>query len=85
MNFAQFTFDQVCPQNRFLAEMSQVVPWGMFEKELKRGINRKTGGRPAYPLLLLFKMHLLQVWFGLSAASLLKTQILAHLYINPSL
>ena len=68
MNFAQFTFDQVCPQNRFLAEMSGVVPWGLFERELKKGIVRKTGGRPAYPILQLFKMHLLQVWFGLSDA-----------------
>jgi IS5 family transposase len=68
MNFAQFVVDGVCPENRFLAEMSQTVPWELFEKELTKSIIRKTGGRPAYPVLLLFKMHLLQVWFGLSDA-----------------
>jgi IS5 family transposase len=68
MNFAQFTINQVCPDHRFLEEMSKTVPWELFEKELQRKIIRKTGGRPAYCLLLLFKMHLLQVWFGLSDA-----------------
>lgn len=68
MNFAQFTIDQVCPEHRFLEEMGRIVPWELFEVELKRGITRKTGGRPPYPLVLLFKMHLLQVWFGLSDA-----------------
>lgn len=68
MNFAQFTVDQVCPQHRFLEEMTRVVPWTLFEQELKRCISRKSGGRPPYPLLLLFKMHLLQMWFGLSDA-----------------
>lgn len=68
MNFAQFVFDGVCPEHRFLEEMESVVPWELFEKELKSNIVRKTGGRPPFPLLLLFKMHLLQVWFGLSDA-----------------
>ncbi len=66
MNFAQFVFDGVCPEHRFLEEMQTVVPWELFDRELKRGIVRKSGGRPPFPLLLLFKMHLLQVWFGLS-------------------
>lgn len=68
MNFAQLLVNQVNPGNRFLEEMSETVPWGLFEKELQRGIKRKGTGRPPYPLLLLFKMHLLQVWFGLSDA-----------------
>jgi transposase, IS5 family len=68
MNFAQWTVDQVCPSHRFLDEMTSVIPWTLFNEELKRGIVRKTGGRPPYPLLLLFRMHLLQVWFALSDA-----------------
>lgn len=68
MNFAQFVFDGVCPEHRFLEEMKKVVPWNLFEKELNRHIVRKPGGRPPFALLLLFKMHLLQVWFGLSDA-----------------
>lgn len=66
MNFAQFVVNGVCPEHRFLEEMQQVVPWELFDKDLKRHIVRKTGGRPPFPLLLLFKMHLLQVWFSLS-------------------
>jgi IS5 family transposase len=68
MNFAQFVIDGVCPAHRFLEEMETVVPWELFEEELNRNIVRKSGGRPPFPLLLLFKMHLLQVWFGLSDA-----------------
>jgi IS5 family transposase len=68
MNFAQFVFDGACPAHRFLEEMQKVVPWDLFDKELKQHIVRKPGGRPPFPLLLLFKMHLLQVWFGLSDA-----------------
>jgi len=68
MLFSQLAFNGACPSHRFLEEMQEVVPWGLFERELKRGIVRKSGGRPAYPLLLLFRMHLLQVWFGLSDA-----------------
>lgn len=66
MNFAQFVVDEVNPGNRFLEEMNRVVPWELFKKELEKGIERKNGGRPPYPLLLLFKMHLLQMWFALS-------------------
>lgn len=68
MNFAQFVVNGVCPEHRFLEEMQKVVPWNLFEKELNRHIVRKPGGRPPFALLLLFKMHLLQVWFGLSDA-----------------
>ena len=66
MLFSQITFDQACPTNRFLEEMSRCVPWNLFETEIKRHIVRKTGGRPAYPLMLLFRMHLLKTWYGLS-------------------
>lgn len=68
MNFAQHVFNEVNPGNRFLEEMSRVVPWEILKEELEKGIERKSGGRPPYSLLLLFKMHLLQVWFGLSDA-----------------
>jgi hypothetical protein len=54
MNFAQLVVDGVCPSHRFLEEMEAVVPWGLFEAELKRRIVRKTGGRPPASLLLLF-------------------------------
>lgn len=66
MHLAQLVINTACPENRFLDEMKVVVPWSLFEEALCQGIVRKTGGRPPYALLLLFKMHLLQVWFGLS-------------------
>lgn len=68
MNFAQHMFNEANPGNRFLEEMSRVVPWELFKTQLEKGIKRKSGGRPPYPLLLLFKMHLLQMWFALSDA-----------------
>lgn len=68
MNFAQQVVNEVNPGNRFLEEMNRVVPWQILKGELECGIKRKSGGRPPYPLLLLFKMHLLQVWFALSDA-----------------
>lgn len=66
MNFAQHVFNEANPGNRFLEEMNGVIPWELFKSELAKGITRKSGGRPPYPLLLLFKMHLLQMWFALS-------------------
>ena len=66
MNFAQHVINEVNPRNRLLEEMTKVVPWEMLKKELEKGIIRKKGGRPAYCLLLLLKMYLFQVWYGLS-------------------
>jgi hypothetical protein len=38
--------DGVCPSHVFLDEMEAVVLWNLFERELKRRIVRKMGGRP---------------------------------------
>jgi IS5 family transposase len=48
--------------------MSSVIPWSLFDEELQVRIRHKSGGRRAYPRILLFKMHLLQSWFGLNDA-----------------
>jgi len=68
MLFSDLVFTTTCPQHRFLEEMEQSVPWDWFEKQLCNAIHLKTGGRPPYPRIFLFRMHLLQVWFGLSDA-----------------
>jgi transposase, IS5 family len=68
MQFVEIAFTQACPSHRFLEEMQRIIPWELFEKELTTHIFHKTGGRRPYPRLLLFKMHLLQNWFGLSDA-----------------
>ncbi len=67
-SLAQVIFLQACPSNTFLEEMQEIVPWERIEKFLNGKIPSKTGGRPAYSLLLLYKMHLLQTWYGLSDA-----------------
>jgi transposase, IS5 family len=65
-SFAQFFVERVCPDNRFLDEMDEVIPWEKIDKFLNHRIKYKTGGRPPYPTLLVFKMHLLQTWYNLS-------------------
>ena len=69
MLLSELAFANACPSNGFLEEMAKVIPWDLFEQELKLQIRHKTGGRPPYCRLLLFKMHLLQVWYGLSDAA----------------
>jgi transposase, IS5 family len=68
--FADMVFQKVCPDNRFLDEMNEIIPWGeieiFFNKHLKRKDN--SPGRPAYPTMLMFKIHLLQQWNDLSDA-----------------
>jgi IS5 family transposase len=66
MQFADLAIAQACPRHRFLEEMSRIIPWKLFNDQLEAEIHHKTGGRRPYPRLLLFKMHLLQTWFGLT-------------------
>jgi IS5 family transposase len=68
MLFSELVFSTTCPRHRFLEEMENSIPWEWFDKQLRNAIHLKTGGRPPYPRVFLFRMHLLQVWFGLSDA-----------------
>ena len=43
----ELAFANACPNNRFLDEMATIIPWDLFERELKQTIRHKTGGRPA--------------------------------------
>lgn len=65
-SFAQFVINEVCPENKFLEEMTEILPWKELEDFLNKEITYKTGGRPPYPVILVFKMHLLQTWYHLS-------------------
>lgn len=47
-------------KERFLIEMDQVVPW--IEPHYPKGER----GRPAYPLMAVLRIHLMQNWFGYS-------------------
>lgn len=68
LSFADYVFNQVCPDNKFLDEMNEIIPWhelqNYFDGHIKRNHNKP--GRPAYPIMLMFKIHLLQQWYDLS-------------------
>ena len=68
LSFADFIAEKVCPDNKFLLEMNEIIPWGeiqiFFNKHLKRKDTNL--GRPAFPTILMFKIHLLQQWNDLS-------------------
>jgi IS5 family transposase len=66
--FADLIIEKVCPTNKFLEEMNEVVPWEEFEKFFNKHLPRTPDGpgRPPYPLILLFRIHLLQQWYDLS-------------------
>jgi len=52
----------------FLDDIDRMIDWKAIEKLLKKHYKKKKAadGRPAYPPLPLFKMLLLQRWYGLS-------------------
>lgn len=52
----------------FLEDVDKLIAWEPLEKLLKKHYKKKKAadGRPAYPPLPLFKMLLLQRWYGLS-------------------
>lgn len=49
----------------FLSKVDELIDWGPIE-QLLSGIYASPKGRPSYPLLTLFKILLLQQWYGLS-------------------
>lgn len=65
---AQYFVEQACPDNRFLEEMNNVIPWWEIESWFKGHLKkeRKKTGRPPYPIILMFKIHLIQQWYNLS-------------------
>lgn len=53
-------------RERFLIEMDQVVPWKGLVALIERYYPKGDGGRPAYPLMAMWRVHLMQNWFGYS-------------------
>lgn len=53
-------------RERFLIEMDQVVPWKGLIALIKPFYPKGDGGRPAYPLMVKLRAHLMQNWFGYS-------------------
>lgn len=54
--------------NLFFDQVDAVLDWAGIEAEIGRYYHAGSakGGKPAYPGLLLFKMSLLGIWYGLS-------------------
>ena len=48
--------------------MNNVIPWWEIEAWFKGHLKkeRKKTGRPSYPIILMFKIHLIQQWYNLS-------------------
>jgi len=66
MSLVQYFVDKSVPENKFLNDAFLMINWGELDELLNKYIKHKSGGRPPYPLILLLKMHLLQMWYGLS-------------------
>ncbi|WP_284358297.1 IS5 family transposase, partial [Pseudomonas syringae] len=53
-------------RERFLIEMDQVVPWKGLIALIEPHYPKGQGGRPAYALMAMLRVHLMQNWFGYS-------------------
>ncbi|MDD1141009.1 IS5 family transposase [Pseudomonas sp. TNT2022 ID233] len=53
-------------RERFLIEMDQVVRWKGLIALIEPHYPKGEGGRPAYPLLAMLRVHLMQNWFDYS-------------------
>ena len=50
----------------FLAEMERVMPWARLYDVLEPHYHHNRRGRPAYPLTVMLRIHLLQNWYNFS-------------------
>ncbi|SEE30542.1 IS5 family transposase [Pseudomonas anguilliseptica] len=69
MTFADAEYAGKRKQTRkelFLIEMDQVVPWKGLNALIEPYYPKGEGGRPAYPLMAMLRVHLMQNWFGYS-------------------
>lgn len=53
-------------RERFLAEMDRLVPWKVLADLVEPHYPKGVGGRPAWPLEVMLRIHFMQHWFGLS-------------------
>ncbi len=67
MTFADAEYAGKRKQTRkelFLIEMDQVVPWKGLIALIEPHYPKGEGGRPAYPLMAMLRIHLMQNWFA---------------------
>ena len=53
-------------RERFLIEIDQVLPWKGLVALIEPYYPKGEGGRPAYSLMAMLRVHLMQNWFGYS-------------------
>ena len=53
-------------RDKFLAEMSKVVPWARLTALIEPVYPKGKGGRPPYALETMLRIHFMQQWFALS-------------------
>jgi len=67
-DYEQSTAKKRTKRERFLSEMEAVVPWkaliDLIEPHYPKSSSK--GGRPAYPLATMLRIHLMQQWYSLS-------------------
>lgn len=71
LTFAEAEYSQKKRKTRrelFLERMEAMIPWSALEKKLSRHYAKpgKQGGRPAYPLATMLRIHCLQLFYNLS-------------------
>jgi IS5 family transposase len=66
--FADYILETRGAPNTFLDKINSIIDWKDIEKALRKKYTKKASadGRPAYPPLPMFKLLLLQRWYGLS-------------------
>ena len=68
MGFFDGHVERRTAKNRFFRQVDPLIDWVPIEKELKKVYRKGLGerGTKAHGPLLLFKMQLVPVWYGLS-------------------
>src|SRR5690349_11941342 len=68
MSFTEVYVSRRKLQSEFFTQINKCLDWNMIDMQIKKHYNKgaSVAGRPSYPGLLLFKMCLLQTWYGLS-------------------
>ena len=68
MSFTNMYVSRRKLKSEFFVQMNKLVDWKEIEALIQTHYNKglSVAGRPSYPGLLLFKMCLLQTWYGLS-------------------
>ena len=68
MSFTEVYVSRRKLQSEFFTQINKCLDWNAIDMQIKKHYNKgaSVAGRPSYPGLLLFKMCLLQTWYGLS-------------------